>query len=55
MTATPVDKERLHGLDAVRAFALLLGIWLHASMSFWPPPGVWATQDRSTGTAALGQ
>ena len=52
MTAKPVDKERLHGLDAVRAFALLLGIWLHASMSFWAPPGVWATQDRSTGTAA---
>ena len=52
MTATPVDKERLHGLDAVRAFALLLGIWLHASMSFWAPPGVWVTQDRSSGTAA---
>jgi glucans biosynthesis protein C len=44
--------ERLHGLDAVRASALLLGIWLHASMSFWAPPGVWATVDRSTGTAA---
>jgi peptidoglycan/LPS O-acetylase OafA/YrhL len=52
MMAKPVDKERLHGLDAVRACALLLGIWLHASMSFWAPPGVWVTQDRSSGTAA---
>ncbi len=29
--------ERLHALDAVRAFALLLGIVLHAAMSFLPP------------------
>lgn len=28
--------ERLHGLDAVRGFALLLGIVLHASMSYLP-------------------
>jgi glucan biosynthesis protein C len=28
--------ERLHGLDAVRAFALLLGVALHASMSWMP-------------------
>jgi hypothetical protein len=45
MTAKPVDKERLHGLDAVRASALLLGIWLHASMSFWAPPGVCGSPD----------
>ncbi|UFZ03445.1 acyltransferase family protein [Bradyrhizobium ontarionense] len=30
--------ERLHALDAVRAFALLLGIVLHAAMSFLPTP-----------------
>ncbi|HEX2586088.1 MAG TPA: acyltransferase family protein, partial [Steroidobacteraceae bacterium] len=29
-------EERLHALDAVRAFALLAGIVLHAAMSFMP-------------------
>ena len=29
--------ERLHALDAVRAAALLLGIVLHATMSFFLP------------------
>jgi glucan biosynthesis protein C len=28
--------ERFHALDAVRAFALLAGIALHATLSFWP-------------------
>lgn len=28
--------ERLHGLDAVRGFALLLGVALHASMAYLP-------------------
>ena len=28
--------ERLHALDAVRGFALLLGIVLHATLSFMP-------------------
>ena len=32
----PATSERLHALDAVRAIALLLGIWLHASLSFLP-------------------
>jgi ABC-type multidrug transport system ATPase subunit/peptidoglycan/LPS O-acetylase OafA/YrhL len=30
------SEQRLHALDAVRAFALLLGIVLHATMSFLP-------------------
>ncbi len=30
------QQDRLHSLDAVRAFALLLGIALHATMSFVP-------------------
>ncbi|MFO0888670.1 MAG: acyltransferase family protein [Isosphaeraceae bacterium] len=34
---------RRHDLDAVRAFAMLLGIGLHASMSFAPLP--WVVQD----------
>lgn len=42
--------ERLHALDAVRAFALLLGIALHASMSFLPGIPIWATQDVSAAT-----
>ena len=39
---------RLHGLDAIRAFALLLGVVLHSAMSFMPGPfgiPLWITQD----------
>lgn len=41
--------ERLHALDAVRSFALLLGVAFHASMSFIPgiPKGLWAMSDNS--------
>lgn len=35
MTATARPDERLHALDAVRGAALLLGIVLHATMSFF--------------------
>ncbi len=35
--------ERRHDLDALRAVAMLLGIGLHASMSYFPVP--WAVQD----------
>ncbi|MGY4303648.1 glucan biosynthesis protein C [Bradyrhizobium sp. USDA 4369] len=38
MPAANAPSERLHALDAVRAFALLLGIILHAAMSFLPSP-----------------
>jgi len=34
--------ERLHGLDALRAGALLLGVVLHAAMPYVLPPGLWA-------------
>src|SRR5690606_37045074 len=39
-------------LDAVRAFALLMGIVLHATMSFLPGlvPGIWAINDVSPST-----
>jgi ABC-type multidrug transport system ATPase subunit/peptidoglycan/LPS O-acetylase OafA/YrhL len=42
--------ERLHALDAVRSFALLLGVAFHAMLSFIPgmPPGMWAMNDVST-------
>jgi peptidoglycan/LPS O-acetylase OafA/YrhL len=37
--------ERLHGLDAVRGYALLLGVVFHATMSFLPGPQVWMVRD----------
>ena len=37
------DSVRRHDLDALRAFAMLLGISLHASLSFFPAP--WPVQD----------
>jgi ABC-type multidrug transport system ATPase subunit/peptidoglycan/LPS O-acetylase OafA/YrhL len=41
--------SRLHALDAVRGFALLLGVAFHAALSFIPgtPPGVWFAIDNS--------
>lgn len=49
-------QSRVHSLDAVRAFALLLGVAFHASMSFVPGmiPGIWVTVDNSP-SVALGQ
>ena len=44
-------KTRLDYLDAVRAFALLLGIVFHASMSFMPIFIGWAVMDISTSPA----
>lgn len=44
--AAPAE-ERLHALDALRAIALLLGVVLHAAMSFVPSPGApfWIVAD----------
>ncbi|MEJ2258634.1 MAG: acyltransferase family protein [Woeseiaceae bacterium] len=47
MTNPPLD-ERLDYLDAVRAFALLLGIVFHAAISFMPIFIGWAVMDVST-------
>jgi ABC-type multidrug transport system ATPase subunit/peptidoglycan/LPS O-acetylase OafA/YrhL len=49
-------QDRFHSLDAVRAFALLLGVAFHATMSFIPGmlPGIWVTVDTSP-SVALGQ
>lgn len=45
------SQERLHALDAVRGFALLLGILLHASMSFiLPIPALDVSQSATLGT-----
>lgn len=48
--------ERLHALDAVRGFALLLGIVFHATISFVPTTAkIWIVEDthRSTSLAVL--
>jgi glucans biosynthesis protein C len=51
-------QERLHALDTVRGFALLLGIVFHATVSFLPTPHgipIWTVMDsqRSLTLAAL--
>jgi len=42
------DSSRLASLDATRAFALVLGVVFHASLSFLPVFMGWAVQDVST-------
>jgi len=37
--------ERLHALDAVRALALILGVFFHATMSFLPGLQLWVVAD----------
>lgn len=50
MVAVTNDPTRLHALDAVRAFALLAGIVLHATMSFFLPiPAMDVSQSTSLG------
>ncbi|MBL6828164.1 MAG: acyltransferase family protein, partial [Opitutales bacterium] len=39
-----MEKTRFHDLDALRAFAMLLGIVLHGLLSFTPIP-IWPVQD----------
>ncbi|HTU65783.1 MAG TPA: ATP-binding cassette domain-containing protein [Steroidobacteraceae bacterium] len=43
------NEQRLHSLDAVRGFALLIGVAFHATLSFMPgwPAGLWAMNDNS--------
>lgn len=49
---TSVASERLHGIDAVRALALILGVVLHASMSFMPGAQYfWIIADNHCSTA----
>ncbi len=54
MTSTASPTDRLHGLDALRAGALLLGVVLHASLSFFPQQAwIVADDSRSTGAAVV--
>jgi ABC-type multidrug transport system ATPase subunit/peptidoglycan/LPS O-acetylase OafA/YrhL len=45
-----MDNQRIHSLDAVRGFALLLGLVVHASLSFLPGMTAWPIVDRSPST-----
>ncbi|MBC8369458.1 MAG: acyltransferase family protein [Planctomycetes bacterium] len=44
-----MPSQRLHHLDALRSFAMLLGIVLHASLAFMPFP--WPIQDSQQNTS----
>lgn len=48
MKPAPAESRR-HDLDALRAFAMLLGILLHGAMSFFPSP--WPVHDASASSA----
>ena len=50
-TAVSSSPERLHGLDALRGTALLLGVVLHAAMAYMPAP-IWIATDASTSPVA---
>ena len=45
------EPARLHGLDALRGFALLLGVVLHAAMAYTPFP-MWVVADAQTSPVA---
>ena len=44
LKALSSPKKRYHDMDALRAFAMLLGIVLHGALSFFPVP-IWPAQD----------
>ena len=50
-TSVASSSERLHALDALRGFALICGVVLHAAMSYLPGFTVWPLLDRSPSTA----
>jgi ABC-type multidrug transport system ATPase subunit/peptidoglycan/LPS O-acetylase OafA/YrhL len=51
MHTTHEADRRVHAFDALRGFALLLGVAFHAALSFLPwPPGLWAMKDVSSST-----
>lgn len=49
--AVPSSGRRRHDLDALRGFAMLLGIGLHASLAFFP--AFWPVQDATVGFGGL--
>lgn len=54
MSASEIERsERLHGLDALRGAALLLGVVLHGAMSFFPTQ-IWIVADDQRSVWASG-
>ena len=51
---TDLRPERLHALDAVRAFALLLGVVLHSALAYVLPPGQWGVGTETPNLALWG-
>lgn len=52
MSSSEIDHpQRLHGLDALRGTALLLGVVLHASMSYFPVT-IWVVPDTDNSPVA---
>lgn len=49
-----VSSDRLHGLDAVRGGALLLGVLFHAALSFTPGDQFWLVMDNERSAALSG-
>jgi glucan biosynthesis protein C len=47
MSTDLVGGERLHALDAVRGFALILGVFFHTALAFLPGPQLWIVMDPS--------
>ena len=45
-----VKHERLHALDALRAFAMILGVWLHMGMPYLEgmPKGFWPADEENS-------
>src|SRR5262249_23055060 len=50
---TPPLAVRYHSLDALRAFALLLGVVFHSVMANVLPPGIWAVGTTAPATPLL--
>ena len=54
MTASAFEQtERVHGLDGLRGAALLLGVVLHATLSFFPAQ-IWIVADDQKSVWASG-
>jgi peptidoglycan/LPS O-acetylase OafA/YrhL len=49
----PRTAERFHSLDALRAFALLLGVVFHSILAYVLPPGIWAVGTTESPTPLL--
>src|SRR5262249_39984667 len=53
LRTTQAPAERFYSLDALRAFALLLGVFFHSLMAYVLPPGIWAVGTTAPSTPWL--